>query len=70
VIDLLNKFASEFKSKNAKEKIQKRINKFAEELASKDVLLIDIDDMESMFEPDMVETLDLDSAIEKITLEK
>lgn len=70
MIDLLKKIASEFKIDSTKKIFEKRIDKFAEDLASKDILLIDVVEMESMFEPDMVEVLDTDSSIKKIVLEK
>lgn len=69
MLENLKNFALEFNSKEAKEYFINRINKIAEDLASKEVLLIDITEMESIFDPDKVTIETSDSSIGKITLE-
>ena len=65
----LKEIALELNSKDAKEYFINRINKIAEDLGSKDVLLIDIGDMESIFNPDKVIVEGVDESIGKITLD-
>lgn len=69
MFDYLKKIALELKSKDSKEYFANRINKLAEELASKSALLIDVTEMESIFNPEKVEIEPSDESIGKITLE-
>lgn len=69
MLDSLKNFALEFNSKDVKEYFTNRINKIAEDLASKKVLLINITEMESIFDPTKVLIEPSDSSIEKMTLD-
>lgn len=69
MIESLKKIALDLKDKKSKEYFLKRINKFAEDLASKDILLINITEMESIFDPEKVTIEPSDIAIKKIVLE-
>jgi len=69
MIDFLKKIALDFENEKTKKYFEKRINKFSEDLASKDVLLIDVNEMESLYNPEKVVVEDSDESINKITLE-
>jgi len=65
----LKKIALDLKNGKTKEYFLKRIDKLAEDLASKDVLLINITEMESIFDSDKVIIEPSEESIQKITLE-
>lgn len=69
MIDFLKKIALDIKSTKERNIFIKRIDKIAGDLASKDVLLIDITDMESVFDPEKIIVEDVDESLGKITLE-
>lgn len=70
MIDKLLKIASELKSKEERERFINRINKISEDLASKDYLLIEIKEMESIYDSSKIDERDTDKDIDKIILEK
>jgi len=69
MFESLKKLALELNSEDAKEYFLNRIDKIAEDLASKETLLINITEMESIFDPDKVVIEPSDSSVEKMTLE-
>lgn len=69
MFDYLLKIASELNDGKSKIFFTKRIKKMAQDLASKDVLLIDINEMESIFNEDKVIITPSNESIEKIVLE-
>jgi len=69
MLEYLKKIALELNSKDKKDYFIQRINKLGEDLASKNVLLIDIIEMESIFNPEKVIIEPSDDKIQKITLE-
>lgn len=69
MFDYLLKIASELNDDESKIFFAKRIKKIAEDLASKDVLLIDINEMESIFNEDKVIITPSYESVQKIVLE-
>lgn len=68
MLEYLKKIALDLKDKKIKNSFLKRIDKFADDLASKDVLLINITEMESIFDPEKVIIEPSDESIGKIVL--
>ncbi len=68
MFEYLKEIASELKNKNEKNMFINRINKIANDLASQDVLLIDINEIESIYNPDQVEISVSDETIKKIVI--
>lgn len=69
MIDFLKKIALNINSTKERDIFIRRIDKIAEDLASKDILLIDITDIESVFDPEKIIVEDVDESLGKITLE-
>ena len=70
MIDDLKKIASQIKNKKERERFLLRINKIAEDLASRNYLLLDVNEMNSIFNNEDVITIPSDDLIAKITLDK
>ena len=70
MFDFLKKIVLDLNDKKTKEYFLQRLDKFAVDLASKDVLLINITEMESIFDPEKVIIEPTDKSIQKIVLEK
>lgn len=70
MIDDLKKIASEIKDKKERERFLLRINKIAEDLASRNYLLLDVNEMNSIFNNEDVITTPSDDLVAKITLDK
>jgi hypothetical protein len=70
MIDDLRKIASEIKDKKERERFLLRINKISEDLASRNYLLLDVNEMNSIFNNEDVITTPSDDLVTKITLDK
>jgi len=69
ITEYLKILASDIKNNDLKKRVNSSIEKFSEKLNSRDYLLIDIKEMESIYSPDKVEEIDADKTIKKITLD-
>jgi hypothetical protein len=66
MIDILRKFAKEIKNDTSKAIINKSLEEFDDNLYRRGYLVIDIKDLESVFDPEKVEA---DTEVDKIVLE-
>jgi hypothetical protein len=66
MIDILRKFAKEIKNDTSKAVINKSLEEFDDNLYRRGYLVIDIKDLESVFDPEKVEA---DTEVDKIVLE-
>jgi len=70
MIDDLKKIASEIKDEKERERFLLRINKIAEDLASRNYLFLDVNEMNSIFNNEDVITTPSDDLVVKMTLDK
>jgi len=70
MIDDLKKIASEIKDEKERERFLLRINKIAEDLASRNYLFLDVNEMNSIFNNEDVITTPSDDLVVKMTLNK
>lgn len=66
MIDILRKFAKEIKNDTSKAVINKSLEEFDDSLYRRGYLVIDVKDLESVFDPEKVEA---DTEVDKIVLE-
>ncbi len=66
MIDILRKFAKEIKNDTSKAVINKSLEEFDDNLYRRGYLVIDVKDLESVFDPEKVEA---DTEVDKIVLE-
>ena len=66
MIDILRKFAKEIKNDTSKAIINKSLEEFDDSLYRRGYLVIDVKDLESVFDPEKVEA---DTEVDKIVLE-